>query len=170
MKPASAVIVGALMIAGFSELATAHHSFAMFDRSKKVALDGTIKSIQLINPHSWFVITAPGADKVPRDYTIEGPSPNILLRQGWKHNDVNAGDRVTMTFNPLKDGSPGGVLVSIKLAGGRELSGVPAGLPGVPDAPPAGLPPPGGPPPGVGPPPGIGPPPGVGPPGGPGGP
>ncbi len=126
MKFASAVI-GGVLLGGVSSLAAAHHSFAMFDRSKSVVIEGTVKSVQLINPHSWFVVTGPGMDGVVKDWNVEGPSPNILLRQGWKHTDVNAGDRVKMTFNPLKDGSPGGVLVSVKLPGGRELSGLPAG-------------------------------------------
>ena len=40
---------------------------------------------------------------------------------------MKAGERVTLTFNPLKDGSPGGVLVSVRFPNGRELSGIPAG-------------------------------------------
>jgi len=142
MKVASAVLCGAVMAATYADFALAHHSFAMFDRSKSMALQGTLKSVQLINPHSWFVLTAAGPDGVVKDWSIEGPSPNILLRQGWKHDDVKAGDRVTLTFNPLKDGSPGGVLVSVRFPGGRELSGVPAGAPaGFAGAAPGALPP-----------------------------
>jgi len=117
------------MAVGYSGAAMAHHSFAMFDRSKSVVLDGTVKSVQLINPHALFVLTAAGPDGVVRDWNIEGPSPNILIRQGWKHSDISSGDRVTMTFNPLKDGSDGGVLVTVRLAGGKELSAIPAGAP-----------------------------------------
>src|ERR1700676_1794627 len=142
MKVASAVLCGAVMAATYADFALAHHSFAMFDRSKSMALQGTLKSVQLINPLSWFVLTADGPDGVVKDWSIEGPSPNILLRQGWKHDDVKAGDRVTLTFNPLKDGSPGGVLVSVRFPGGRELSGVPAGAPaGFAGAAPGALPP-----------------------------
>jgi hypothetical protein len=149
MKVASAVLCGVVMAAVYADSAQAHHSFAMFDRSKSVALQGTLKSVQLINPHSWFVLTAAGADGVVKDWSLEGPSPNILLRQGWKHDDMKAGDRVTLTFNPLKDGSPGGVLVSVKLPSGRELSAVPVGAPpGFAGPPPGATPggPPGGPP------------------------
>ncbi len=161
MKLTATAVYGVLLSATLSGVALAHHSFSMFDRSKSVVVKGTVKSVQLINPHSWFVITGTGPEGVVRDWSIEGPSPNILIRQGWKHTDVNAGDQVTLTFNPLKDGSPGGVLVSVRLAGGRELSGLPAGAP---PPPPGGFP--GGGPPGGGPP-GGGPPPGGFPPGGP---
>jgi hypothetical protein len=154
MKIASAVLCGAVLAATYADSALAHHSFAMFDRAKTVALQGTLKSVQLVNPHCWFVLTAAGSDGVVKDWSVEGPSPNILLRQGWKPTDVKAGDRVTLTFNPLKDGSPGGVLVAVKLAGGRELSGVPAGAPAgfagaAPGALPPGAPLPGSAPPGA---------------------
>lgn len=151
MKLATAGIGGVVVGVLMSGMALAHHSFSMFDRSKVVVVQGTLKSVQLINPHSWFVITGPGPQGVVKDWSIEGPSPNILIRQGWKHTDVNAGDRVTLTFNPLKDGSPGGVLVSVRLPSGRELSGQPAGAPPPPPGgfSPGGAPPPGGPPPGA---------------------
>jgi len=148
MKVASAVLCGAVMAATYAESALAHHSFAMFDRSKSVALQGTLKSVQLVNPHCWFVLTAAGPDGVVKDWTVEGPSPNILLRQGWKHDDVKAGERVTLTFNPLKDGSPGGVLVSVRFPNGRELSGIPAGAPAGFAGPAPGTLPPGAPLPG----------------------
>jgi len=148
MKFVSTVLFGAVLAATYADSALAHHSFAMFDRSKSVALQGTLKSVQLINPHSWFVLTAAGPDGVVKDWTVEGPSPNILLRQGWKHTDVKAGDRVTLTFNPLKDGSPGGVLVSVRFPGGRELSGIPAGAPAGFAGPAPGTLPPGAPLPG----------------------
>jgi len=111
-------------MAAFAGSALAHHSFAMFDRSKSVVLDGTLKSVQMTNPHAWIVLTVVGPDGVVKDWSIEGPSPNMLIRLGWKRTDFVAGDRVALTANPTKDGSAGGVMVSVRLAGGRELSAV----------------------------------------------
>jgi hypothetical protein len=118
--------------------------------SKTVVLNGTVKSAQWTNPHTWFVIIAPGPDGVVQNWDIEGPSPNILLRLDWKPDEIHAGDRVTMTMNPRRDGSSGGVMVAVRLADGRTLNGAPPGV---------------GPPPGASPPPGAGPPPST-PPGG----
>ena len=105
--------------------ASAHHSFAMFDRSKTVVIDGTVKSMEWVNPHSWLRIMGAASDGKVKSWAIEGPSPNLLVRMGWKLTDVNAGDHVVVTINPLKDGSDGGVIQSIKLASGKTISGDP---------------------------------------------
>ena len=141
------VWIAALVVAIISAPALAHHSFAMFDRSKTVVLNGTVKSAQWANPHTWFEIIAAGPDGVVQTWSIEGPSPNILIRMDWKPNQIQAGDRVTMTMNPRKDGSWGGVLVAVRLADGTTLRGSPPGV--------------GGPPPDAGPPPAPGTPPGA---------
>jgi hypothetical protein len=139
--------IATLTIAISGAPALAHHSFAMFDRSKTVVLNGTVKSAQWANPHTWFEIIAPGPDGVVQTWSIEGPSPNILIRMDWKPNEIQAGDRVTMTMNPRKDGSSGGVLVAVKLADGTTLRGSPPGV--------GGAPPDAGPPPGAATPPGA---------------
>ena len=146
------VWLAALTVAITGAPAVAHHSFAMFDRSKTVVLNGTVKSAQWTNPHTWFVIIAPGSDGVVQTWNIEGPSPNILIRLDWKPNEIQAGDRVSLTMNPRKDGSSGGVLIALRLADGKMLNGSP---PGVGPPPGAGPPPVAGPPPGAGTPPGA---------------
>jgi hypothetical protein len=98
--------------------ASAHHSFAMFDQSKRVPLTGVVKEFQWTNPHSWVQLTVGGDD-----WSIEALSPNVLGRQGWKRNTLKPGDKVTVVVNPLKDGSKGGNLVSVTLADGTTLGG-----------------------------------------------
>ena len=41
----------------------AHHSYAMFDMSKTVTLQGTIRDFQWTNPHSWIWIDVPDAQR-----------------------------------------------------------------------------------------------------------
>jgi hypothetical protein len=43
-----------------------------------------------------------------------------LVSLGWK-DSVRPGDRVEIGFRPLKDGSRGGQLMSIKLVNGQKL-------------------------------------------------
>ncbi|MDP9083654.1 MAG: DUF6152 family protein [Pseudomonadota bacterium] len=116
-----AAVFAAAMLSSVASSARAHHSLAMFDMDKSAAVDGTLKSVQWTNPHSWFVLTAAGPEGAAKDWQIEGPSPNGLTRQGWKHNDINAGDRVTLTFHPRKDGTAGGMLIAVRLPTGKEL-------------------------------------------------
>ncbi|MDB6042488.1 MAG: hypothetical protein JWM63_1039 [Gammaproteobacteria bacterium] len=101
--------------------ASAHHSFAMFDRTKEVKLDGTVKEWQFTNPHSWlqlFVIE----NGTPVEYGIEGSSVNTLLRIGWGPKTFKPGDKVSVIINPLRDGTKAGAFVKATLPDGRILS------------------------------------------------
>jgi hypothetical protein len=144
MKVSIPALCGAAMLSAFAGGALAHHSLAMFDMDKSTALDGTLKSVQWTNPHSWFVLTAAGPDGTAKDWQIEGPSPNGLTRQGWKHNDINAGDRVTLTFHPRKDGTAGGMLIAVRLPTGKELRLIGGPPPAATGRASEGEPPPGG--------------------------
>ncbi len=121
MKLSLTAAVGTALLAVVAGSAQAHHSFAMFDATKSVVLEGTFKTVEWTNPHSFFLFTAPAPDGTVKDWSIEAPSPNNLIRRGWKHTDVNVGDRVTLVMHPRKDGALGGILVSVRYANGKEL-------------------------------------------------
>jgi len=110
----AAVLAGAVMSVGLP--ARAHHSFATYDRTKTVTIKGTVKSFQWTNPHCvlWVVIQ-PAAGGDPQEWTIETTSPGVLTRSGWTRHSLNPGDRVSVVFNPLRDGSHGGGLNSVTL-------------------------------------------------------
>jgi hypothetical protein len=124
-------LTAALLAAGplLSGPALAHHSFAMFDRQKEVTLKGTVKEFQWTNPHSFIEIEVPDAQGVVTPYSIEMNSPNNLTRQGWKSTALKPGDKVTVVMNPLRDGSKGGLFISVMLPDGKVL-GDPTRLPG----------------------------------------
>lgn len=102
--------------------AIAHHSTAAYDYSKTVAVAGTVKLFQWTNPHMYIKIVAPYQGK-PTEWNIETGTPNINVRHGWKRNDIKPGDKVSVMVAPLRDGSAGGTLISIKLPDGRTLFG-----------------------------------------------
>jgi hypothetical protein len=102
--------------------AAAHHSFAMFDQTKIVTLEGTVAEFQWTNPHAFIELEAAGG----RHWSIELNSPNNLKRQGWTRTAVKRGDRVSLRMNPLRDGSHGGLFLDVRLPDGRTLdSGLP---------------------------------------------
>ena len=113
--------------------ALAHHSFAMFDRQKEITLKGTVKEFQWTNPHSFIEIEVPDEKGVTTAYSVEMNSPNNLTRQGWKSTSLKAGDKVVLLMNPLRDGSKGGLFVSVMLPDGKVL-GDPTRVPGGPAA------------------------------------
>jgi hypothetical protein len=98
--------------------AVAHHSTAMFDFTKTVTLEGTIKDFQWTNPHTWTVVTVTGKPGVAGEYGLEGMSPNYLARNGWTKRTLKSGDKVKLAVHPLKDGRKGGFMVSVTMPDG----------------------------------------------------
>ena len=111
-------LAGALLALCLNAPATAHHSFAMFDHAKHETLQGTVKNYNWTNPHMSIEILAPKPEGGPRlDWTIEGPSVSMLVRNGWTRSLMKPGDEITLTMNPLKSGVPGGSLMTVTVAG-----------------------------------------------------
>ena len=109
MTALSGVAAGLLAVA---QPAAAHHSFALFDTSKTVSLEGTVKRFDWTNPHSWITLDVPGPDNTVAQWMIELPAASTLAREGWNKNFVRAGERLIVRVNPLKDGRKGGMLES----------------------------------------------------------
>ena len=93
----------------------AHHSAAMFDDAKVSELSGTVKELQWANPHIWLQVVVEENGK-KTEWSFEGGSPNSLSRQGWRATTFKPGDKVTVRFNPMKDGTPAGQFVGAKFA------------------------------------------------------
>jgi hypothetical protein len=125
--------------------AFAHHSGAMFDRTKTVELSGTIKEYQFANPHVWIEVMADpssvkasgqpapkpsaasskktaGASKELVQWSIEGEGPSIMARMGLGPSVLKAGDKITIKLHPLRDGRPGGSFIAITLADGKVIA------------------------------------------------
>ena len=101
----------------------AHHSFAMFDQTKQVELKGVVKEFQWTNPHSWVQLEVKTDKGEVQEWSLEALSPNVLSRMGWKRNSLKPGDAVTVTFNPVRDGSHAGNLLSVTMANGQKVGG-----------------------------------------------
>ena len=102
--------------------AYSHHSFAMFDNQKETTIDGEVKDFQWTNPHIWIQVNVKGTDGKVTEYSIEGGSPNGLKRSGWTKKSLSAGDKISLTMHPLKDGSPGGSFMRA-MVNGKPLGG-----------------------------------------------
>jgi len=109
-----AILLAALI--GAASSASAHHSFAMYEPTKTLTLKGTVKTFQWTNPHVviWIVVQ-PEEGGAAQEWSIETTSPGVLTRGGWTRQSIKPGDRVSVTFSPLRDGSHGGGLNSVTL-------------------------------------------------------
>jgi len=110
----------------------AHHSFAAeFDGNKKVTLTGVVTKVDWVNPHAYIYVDVKGADGAVVNWAIETGAPNALYRQGWRKDDLKAGDTVTLDAFLARDGSHTAAARSVKLPDGRNVfAGTPNSTPG----------------------------------------
>src|SRR5437764_104833 len=115
-------ILASILIAAVAGPAAAHHSFSAFNTTEQKIVVGAVKKVEWTNPHIWIYIDVPN-DKGGADiYSFEGMSPNYLERRDWTRTTLKVGDKITVTFNPLRDGRNGGMFLNGKLSGGKVLT------------------------------------------------
>jgi hypothetical protein len=125
-KQIFSALIGAGLAIGVAAPAMAHHSAAMFDQTKEVSIQGTVKEFQYTNPHSWLMVVAPGTDGKDVEWGFEAEGPSTLLRAGIKKSSLNPGDKVTVKAHPMKDGRPAGQWMNATKADGTVLTPRPA--------------------------------------------
>jgi len=125
------LLVAAALIVGSGRPATAHHSYAAFDRTKQVTITGVVKEFQWNNPHAWVQVVVTDAQGRQTEWGLECGSPNMMARTGWKRTTLKPGDKVVVVLHPLKSGATNGSLVRITLPDGKVLGpgDAPAPLP-----------------------------------------
>lgn len=110
----------------------AHHSYAMFDDSKELSDLAVVRIWEFSSPHAYLWVYVNDTDGKPVLFGLEAPGPNQLVRAGWDRDTVKPGDKVKVSWHPLRDGRAGGSLSGIVLADGRSMSidEAPAKVPG----------------------------------------
>jgi len=115
----------AVLAASAAGAASAHHSFAMYERERIVTVSGTVREYDWVSPHVTIEVVRDGAKGVDV-WPIEGSSPTVLSRGGWTSSLVKPGDKISLGVHPRKDGQPGGLLADDRevLINGRPAKGV----------------------------------------------
>lgn len=114
-------IFAAALIAAAAAPTFAHHSFAAFDITTQKTVTGTVHKVDWTNPHIWLWIDVTNDKGATDTYGFEGMSPNFLARRGWTRTTLKAGDKITINYRPMKDGSKGGMFMTGQ-ANGKALS------------------------------------------------
>lgn len=117
------LLVGSLavILLWMTSLVTAHHSPAVFDRTKEIKLVGVVKEFKWSNPHSWIELDVRNEKGVVETWGVEMNPPSYLIKAGWKRTSIKAGDEVTVMVHPLRNGEKGGQFRSITLPNGQVL-------------------------------------------------
>jgi len=112
----------ALAAAAVATPGLAHHSFAtQYDIDAPVKLTGTVTKVEWTNPHARFYIDVAGSDGAVVNWNFELASPNVLRRNGWLRNSLEAGDVVTVEGSQARDGSSMANARTVTLADGTQV-------------------------------------------------
>jgi hypothetical protein len=104
----------------------AHHGLAAFDITHTVKMEGTITSVEWVDPHAFVYADLKDAKGKVQNWKMELGSLNMLTKYGgWTQTTVKPGDHVTVQGFLAKDGSPYLSLGRIWLPDGRSLEGKP---------------------------------------------
>ncbi|HEX6999346.1 MAG TPA: DUF6152 family protein [Gammaproteobacteria bacterium] len=116
-RTATAIALTALL----ASAAAAHHSPAVFDRSRQVTLEGVVTEFRWGNPHSWIHLDVTNGDAV-ESWVVEMDPATHLSRSGWTSKTVAPGDRVAVKVHPLRNDEKGGQYISITLPDGKVMN------------------------------------------------
>jgi hypothetical protein len=108
-----------LPVLGIAWPAFGHHSDAVYDRDRVVALDAEVVRYAFRNPHVNIFVAAAGENGETVEWEIETGSTPIMQRSGWTQDLLGPGDRVVVRAHPMRDGRPRAILSTLETADGR---------------------------------------------------
>jgi len=104
-----------LSITGLSVLASsapslAHHSHANYDISKWLVIEGIVKQVVFIAPHSIVYVDVKDDQGATAIWALEATAPAGVFGNGVAREDVRAGDSIKVRCHQLRDGANGCLL------------------------------------------------------------
>jgi hypothetical protein len=101
----------------------AHHSSAAYDMEHPVNMKGVVTNMEWTNPHVFIFLNVKDDNGSVEEWRVEGNSPNMLVRTGWKREMIKAGDQLLVNGAPAKNGSKVMRLITLTLANGQKYDG-----------------------------------------------
>ena len=98
--------------------ASAHHSHGNYDVTTWTTMEGTVKELHLLVPHSWIYMEVKDAKGEPQIWALEATGRTGLQRIGVTPDYVKPEDTVKARCHHLKDGSNGCLLGFLKAKDG----------------------------------------------------
>jgi hypothetical protein len=100
-----AVITVVIGLSVFSPSTFAHHGTSSYDLTKTITSKATVTSLQWENPHCVLNFDIKDDKGVVTHWGVEMYNPLYMSRAGWTKNLLKAGDEITITFHPAKNGT-----------------------------------------------------------------
>ena len=98
--------------------AWSHHSHGNYVTESFVDLQGVVKEVHLVVPHSWVYLEVKNAKGDPEIWALEATGRTGLERVGVTASTIKAGDTVKARCHRLRDGSNGCLLGFLKAKDG----------------------------------------------------
>ena len=95
----------------------AHHSHGNY-ADTFTDIEGVVKGVHLMNPHSWIYVEVKGPNGQPQKWSLEASSVIQLERIGVTREYIKPGDTIKARCHPLRDGSRGCLLGFVKAKDG----------------------------------------------------
>ena len=102
---------------------TAHHGAAGYDMEKQLVMKATVTDWLWANPHCFLRYDTTDDKGEVAHWTVEVSNPVDMTRRGWTKRSLSAGDQVTVTVRPARNGAPVGQLLKVVLPNGQTLIG-----------------------------------------------
>ncbi len=97
----------------------AHHSTVVFDEAKTELITGEVTRFVLRNPHMILSVDVPNANGEAVLWKLEGQGIGAMQAMGFDRDSITAGDIIRVKISPLKNGTPGGLVLGLIGADGR---------------------------------------------------
>lgn len=101
--------------------AAAHHSHGNYDIDVYTHLEGTVREVLLINPHTWIHLEVEDENGEPQLWALEGGTVAEITATGWTRDSVLPGDTISVRCHQLRDRSLGCLLGFVKTQDGEEM-------------------------------------------------
>src|SRR5207249_9983492 len=115
------ILLWVVLLVAVPLVAEAHHASVMFDSTKEITLEGTVKEFQFTNPHSWLLVDVKNKDGSVTTWGFEAEGPSTLQRAGIRRSDFLPGTMLKITGHPMRDGSPAAAWVDAVRADGKRF-------------------------------------------------
>jgi len=107
----SRLLAGALMaVLAVAVSASAHHSHGNYDLSKWTLMEGVVKQVVYVTPHSILYLDVKDEKGEVTTWSLEATNARGIFANGVKREDVQTGDRVKVRCHVLRDGNAGCLL------------------------------------------------------------
>ncbi|OUU78279.1 MAG: hypothetical protein CBC38_07885 [Gammaproteobacteria bacterium TMED78] len=107
-------------------IVSAHHSYNPIDKTTINEAVATVAKLEWSNPHIylWAYVADETESTGYQLWAFQAGSITMMARAGWTRDDtVEIGEEIKLEYFPLKDGRPGGEILSIMHADGTITQG-----------------------------------------------